>query len=279
MNKLKKILNREVPFLSSVKNRLLLIGFVATYAILFIVLYEPFNINQWGSNYYWQFIIGGTVILFITQFGLRWLFKIKKFRYYGLFLWYVLEVILIAYVFYVLFGDELSAYKEKIKEYLLTFRYTGLVMIVPYASFVWYMEHQYRLQGLKDRQEELIYASGKDSEEKLLTVMRENGHMALAVKYSQLVYIKSAGNYLEIFYLKGDKLTKELVRGSVKDFESKIIDSQHIIRVHRSYLINVNHLSSTKKTKKGYALIMRFVPEEVIPVSSSYKPAFENALK
>ncbi|GAA3562960.1 hypothetical protein GCM10022395_11960 [Snuella lapsa] len=113
---------------------------------------------------------------------------------------------------------------------------------------------------------------------KLITITEESGKVSLAIKPNQLVYVKSAGNYLELFYLKGDKLAKELIRGSVKNFEAKIADNT-IIRTHRSYLVNLQHLSSFKKTRKGYALTIQHVPNEIIPISPSYKLGFEDALK
>lgn len=278
MNNFKKIIKREVSFLSSAKNRFLLIGFVAIYAILFITLYEPFNINQWGGNYYWQFIMVGTAILFVTQFALRSLFRIKNFTYLSLFLWYLLEVTIMAYFFYLLFGDELSAYSEQFKEYLLTFRYTALILIVPYTVFVWYMEHKYGYSKLKAEKAEIIEAGTKDKD-KLLTIKGENGKVALAIKYGQLVYVKSAGNYLELFYMKGETLVKELIRGSIKEFEVNIQDYKPLLRIHRSYIVNFNYLHSFKRTKKGYILIMQHVPDVELSVSSSYKDIFEERLK
>jgi DNA-binding LytR/AlgR family response regulator len=118
---------------------------------------------------------------------------------------------------------------------------------------------------------------GVDKGNELLVINGENNKVILAIKYPKLVYIKSAGNYLEMFYLKGEKLTKELVRMSFKELEGKINDP-NVIRIHRSYMINTIHISSFKKTKKGYALHMQNCTEEVIPVSSGYKEAFEHIL-
>src|SRR5690606_17972154 len=100
--------------------------------------------------------------------------------------------------------------------------------------------------------------TGKGNE--LLIIDGENHKVILAIKYPQLVYIKSARNYLELFYLKGEVLTKELVRMSFKELEEKINDP-NVIRIHRSYMVNTSHISSLKKTKKGYALHMQNISE------------------
>lgn len=273
-----KFIKKEVSFLTSYKNRLLLIATISVYAALFIAVYKPFNFNQWGQNYYWQFIATGTAILFFTQFGLRFFLKIKKFNYYSLFFWLLFEVSVTAYVFYLLFGEELSTYNEKLQEYFLTFRYTILVMIVPYAGFAWYMDYKYRYGQLKAVQAEIIKAGAEDND-KLLTITGDNGKVALAIKYGQLVYVQSAGNYLELFYLKGESVVKELVRGNIKDFEMYIKDYNPALRIHRSYIINLKYLHSFKRTKKGYILIMQHISDGELTVSSSYKTIFEERLK
>ena len=100
----------------------------------------------------------------------------------------------------------------------------------------------------------------------------------MAIKPDNLIYIKSAGNYLELFHLNSGKLTKELIRGSIKEFESKITKNI-FLRTHRSYIVNLQYLSSFKKTRKGYALILEHVSDEIIPISSSYKQTFDDAIQ
>lgn len=128
----------------------------------------------------------------------------------------------------------------------------------------------------KEAENNKIQALPSPSDE-LLTITGENNKTILAIKYQQLLYVKSAGNYLELFYLKNNTIAKELVRASLKELEANI-NYTNVIRVHRSYIINTQHISSYKKTKKGYAVLMDSIPDTVIPVSYGFKSTFETAV-
>jgi len=272
-----KTLNQDVPFLLVAKDRLFLIGFVALYSLIFILVYSPFNIDQWGSDHYFDYIFAGTTVLLVSQFGLRPLFNFYRFKMYSLLLWCLIEILVLACIFYLLFGPEYPNLKEKINEYFLTLQYTGLVAGIPYAFFLWYMTLRRKMTSLKESSND-GNAEFAPRENKLLTINGENGKVTLAIRHHQLLYVKSASNYIELFYLKGEKLTKELIRGSSKEFEGKVLGSD-ILRIHRSYFINIRYVSSFKKTRKGYALTINHVPNETIPVSTSYKHIFEEILE
>ncbi|MFK5973174.1 MAG: LytTR family DNA-binding domain-containing protein [Flavobacteriaceae bacterium] len=182
-----------------------------------------------------------------------------------------------ALVFYFVYSPVYDNWGDRIYDYLDTVRLVGLVAIVPYAIVVLCLGFNKRLSALKDAEKNTRNSfSGKEN--KLLTIRGENEKVILAIEYHQLLYIKSAGNYLELFYLKGDKQAKELVRTRLKELEKKLSDT-NIVKVHRSYLINVRHISSFKKTRKGYALIMKYIPDTIIPVSAGFKSVFEEALE
>lgn len=274
MERITKLLIHDIPYLDAAKNKLFLIGFICLYSYVFIKIYDPYDINIWGETYYLEFILIGLAVLLTTQFLLRPIFKIKRFKIYSLMLWGLMEMLLIAVAFELVYSPPLDGLQEKITEYFITFRQIIFVIIIPYTLFLWYTQIQQKLSSYKQVQFKTSDTT-TDKTNELLVIKGEHNKVILAIKYPKLLYIKSAGNYLEMFYLKGEKIAKELVRMSFKELEEKVNDPD-IIRIHRSYMINTNHISSLKKTKKGYSLHLQNVPEETIPVSSGYKEAFEN---
>ncbi|MCM4167231.1 hypothetical protein KCTC52924_02811 [Arenibacter antarcticus] len=276
MKRITKLLTEDIPYLDTTRNKLFLIGFISLYSFIFIKIYDPYDINEWGKNYYLEFILIGLGVFLISHFILRPLFKIKRFKIYSLVLWGLMEMLMIALVFEIVYSPPIASFQEKIIEYFITFKQIGFVIVVPYTLFLWYTQIQQKLSSYRQVQFNTV-ESNMDKGNELLIISGENNKVILAIKYPKLLYIKSAGNYLEMFYLKGEKLTKELIRMSFKELEGKINDP-NVIRIHRSYMINAIHISSIKKTKKGYALHMQNSPEEVIPVSSGYKEAFEKSL-
>lgn len=271
MANLGKFLTKQIFPLHLFKNRLLLTVFISFYALIFINVYDPFNIKIWDQYRHFPFI--GIGILILTQSAFHFIFKSFRTKLYSILLYCIIEVLIISIIFYILEGHPYVTFKEILNEYTTTLKHVGLIIVVPYLIGLWYLDLRYKMSELNDK----IRTISVD-ENKLISIADENGTLKMAIKPDKLLYVKSAGNYLELFYLKGGELAKELIRGSIKEFESKITKSK-IIRIHRSYIVNLQYLTSLKKTRKGYVLRLENVPNENIPISSSYKQIFEDTIK
>lgn len=277
LKEINDFLKQDFNLLNSIFNKLILIAFIGLYSAFFIGAYSPFNINQWGISFYLEYILLGIAVITISQFILRPIFGFKDFKIYSLILWGVFEMLLMAFAFFMIYSPSYDNLSDRVYDYLDTIRIVGLVATVPYVLVVLYLGFREKLSTLKDV-EKGSSGSFPDSGNKLLTIIGESNKVILAIKYHQILYIKSAGNYLEFYYLKGEKLTKDLVRGRLKEIEERISNT-NVVKVHRSYLVNVRHISSLKKTRKSYEIIVQHIPEVVIPVSTGYKASFEEALK
>jgi len=84
----------------------------------------------------------------------------------------------------------------------------------------------------------------------------------LNVELSVLVCIASAGNYVEVNYLKEGILKKKLLRTTLKKIHS---DTSDLLKVHRSYLINPIHFKDWKNSSTIQLTQME------VPVSKNYK--------
>lgn len=276
--RIEAILKQDIPYMDSTRSKLLLIGFISLYSFIFINIYAPYNINKWGENYYWEFILIGLSVFIFTQFILRTLFGPKRFKIYSLLPWGLMEMGLMAVIFELTYSPPMRTLQEQISEFLLTFWQIGLVVVVPYTLFLWYAQINQKISSFKEEIQFNTKGTNGEGIGELLILNGENNKVVLAIKYNQLLYIKSAGNYLELFYFTGEKINKELIRMSFKELEDIIKDTK-VIRIHRSYMVNTIHISTAKKTKKGYTLGIQYIPEEKIPVSFGYKTDFEKALQ
>lgn len=70
----------------------------------------------------------------------------------------------------------------------------------------------------------------------------------LFVKPDDILYFKAESSYTRIF-LDGEK--DLLVTRTLKEFE-KLIDHPHFMRIHRSYLINLNHMKQYVRSDGGH---------------------------
>lgn len=274
-NNIIKALCQPLPFLDSSINKLQLIGFTSIYTIFFLFVFVPFNLNDWKENSL-GYITIGAIVLLCSQFIVRPIFGFKNLKIYSLLLIFALELLLITFIIYLIYGPSFPTFSAKFNEYLVTLKHTSLTLSIPYFIFIWYLNLRHKMSFYKEAENNKIQALLSPSNE-LLTITGENNKTILAIKYHQLLYVKSAGNYLELFYLKNDKIAKELVRASLKELEANI-NYSNVIRVHRSYMINTQHISSYKKTRKGYAILIDSIPDTIIPVSYGFKSVFETAV-
>lgn len=277
MQRIKEILNQQFPYLDATKDKLVLIGFVGIFILLFLSVYAPFNMNQWGDSLYLGYVGIGSVVLLMTQFVLRPLLGFTSLKVYSFVVWFIAELLLITIGIYLAYSPELTTWNDKLYEYFLTLRYVVLILVAPYILVIWYLSVRYKFTLTeKNGQNQVAAATQKNNT--LLNITGENNKVVLAIDYAHLLFVKSSGNYLEIHYLKGERAAKEVVRMSLKELESKI-DESSIIRIHRSYVVNIHQIASFKKTRKGYALLVKNNQEETLPVSSSYKDGFEESLE
>ncbi len=90
----------------------------------------------------------------------------------------------------------------------------------------------------------------------------------------EFIFARSEGNYVEICMLNDNSIEKLLKRISIKDLEHQLSALNHIIRTHRSYLVNMNYVSSVSGNAQGYRLQLQN-SDEIVTVSRNMIPVFE----
>lgn len=105
----------------------------------------------------------------------------------------------------------------------------------------------------------------------------ESEKRSLEFNTNELLFIKSAGNYVEFFIKRDESIKPILFRSSLKKVESQLLNSEHILKCHRTYLVNIVMISSAEGNSQGYKLKMKDCEYE-IPVSRSYTKVLKNRI-
>ena len=113
------------------------------------------------------------------------------------------------------------------------------------------------------------YASIGNEKQNLIHFHDEKGTLRLSIKFSKLYYIEAADNYVNIYYENKGKISRFLLRKSLKSIEDTYKDYP-LIRCHRSYIINLEKVKVLKKEKDVTYLDFDYVDINVIPVSKTY---------
>jgi len=86
----------------------------------------------------------------------------------------------------------------------------------------------------------------------------------------------AVGNYTDLYFFHGGKLTGTTYRISLTSFE-KQLDASNLQRCHRSYLVNLNKVTNVSGNAQGLRLTLTDGAIE-IPVSRKYIPDIKKSL-
>ena len=112
-----------------------------------------------------------------------------------------------------------------------------------------------------------------DSGNRAESFVAENEKDILNTFSTNLLYIESVDNYSQFVIFENSKISKLLLRGSLKHFENQIKSSQ-IIRCHRSFIVNLGIAKNIEGNAQGYLLSIEN-SDQKIPVSRSYGPTIK----
>ena len=101
----------------------------------------------------------------------------------------------------------------------------------------------------------------------------ENGKHQLSLQADKLLFIKSADNYVEIFYLSHDELRTTLQRNSLKNIAEQLADHPYLQRCHRSYMVNISKINHVTFAQRQMQLDLGH--GQIIPVSQKYQNQFQ----
>jgi DNA-binding LytR/AlgR family response regulator len=158
--------------------------------------------------------------------------------------------------------------------------YTAAIGIFPIAGSV--LINQIRLNKKFVRQSEQIskqihvdHPDTDTTEGTPVVVISENGTVELELLPNHFVYAKADDNYVEIFYLQDSKISRKIIRNTLKTVFQLLSEENHIFRCHKSYLVNLNKVQHISGNAQGYKLHVSDVDEQ-IPVSRSHNDFIKN---
>ena len=114
--------------------------------------------------------------------------------------------------------------------------------------------------------------------EKLLPIVTQQKSDDFDLNPEEFLFAKSEGNYLEIYFEKGDKANKVLKRMTLKELESQLQSFPHFFKTHRSFLVNLQKVAQVKGNAQGYQLEIKSF-SDTLPVSRGMIHDFERKFK
>jgi len=261
-------------YLTKKQNIIRTVLFTAVFALAFINFYSPFGVNtRFNITTKIQLllfssliILTGVLVIVISRIILYHYSKIRRINYFQYILWVIAEIISMA-AFYTVFVKFILKDERYFTEiFKVSIKNTSLVLLLPYSILSLYFSWRFKSEQL----EELSYKDKiTDSSKKMIPFHDEKGTLRFSILLGDLLYLEATDNYVTIFYIDNGKITKYLIRNSLKNFEPKL-QPKKIMRCHRSYMVNFEKVKIMRKDKGGLFLELDIEQKFSLPVSKTY---------
>jgi len=270
-------LEKPIPaYLNEKANIVRLIIFTSLFALVFINIYAPFGADKWYDVTPLKFftfssltILTGVLVVAISRMIMYKVSKNTAIKTWHYLFWIFCEILSMS-LFYALFQKvvlkDLRLFTDLVQ---LSSKYTALVLLLPYSTLWLYFSWRDKKAQI-ERMEEFqgISPNTKD----MIAFYDDKGVLKFSVKKENLLYLESAENYISICYLNKDKVSKYLLRDTLKKVEESFAGSD-VVRCHRSYMVNFEKVKVIKKDKDGLKLELDAPSVSDIPVSKTYVKA------
>lgn len=112
---------------------------------------------------------------------------------------------------------------------------------------------------------------------KTIEFISEHNSENFSLLISEVVFIKSADNYVEIIYKEGDNYKKKLIRNTLKNIELQIKPYSNFLRCHRICIVNLHYIEKINRDNGNHWLTLKGY-EKQVPVSRQYLLKLKEAL-
>lgn len=242
---------------------------------LFILFFQPFNIQHFNSNNQLLIVAGFAAIAFLSMGLFLIVFphlfprifnkeniNIDALNYGFMFVFHT-----VASVFYIRYVGKVDI------SFYFVFK-MALICLAPLIIIRINAKFQLLLDQVKiitAQRNDLLRNTEKNvvKESPIIEILSEVRNETLKLKLADVILVNSADNYINVVYRDNEKIERKLIRNTLKSIELLFKSYPDIIRCHRTCLINKNYVDKLSMSYKGYRLKMQYFDEE-IPVSRQY---------
>ncbi len=272
--------SQHIPkYLLTKRSLTIMVTSAAAFAFLFIIIYKPFNVEHWAevSRFVFVACVLGIVLLgmsiaAISRIIMCYYAKKHSISYLQYIAWVFVELVLMSVAFTVcstLTGVQLDI-AEAFEKSLLN---TSLILLIPYIITITAFTLQDRNERLRQIEDDYDKAMQQRADIKgLISFYDERGELQLSVTKENLLYIESADNYINVWYMKGNLPKKLILRNTLKR-TAELLSETNVMRCHRGFMVNMEQVKVLRREKESFYLELGIEGVKDIPVSKTYGDA------
>jgi len=282
--------NKELPsYLLEKNNVVRMILFTTVYSLVFINIFRPFNSETWipntnSTNYFMYsslMVLVGMVVVSLSRTIMGIVAKKVQFTYPDYVIWLVSDALIVS-VFYVFIAykvgfvdnflndnPEMTTWEAIYSIFWKSTANTVWMLLIPYTVSLLFLDNQYLKNTIKE-------LGTKTSDSNIVHFKDEKGEIRLSINIENVLYAESADNYVIIKYINNDKLVDFFLRTNLKKLSDDMRDTP-IQRCHRSFMINLLHVTSLTKDQTEFMIQFDTTSIKDITVSKTYQESIMDA--
>ncbi|MCG6191093.1 LytR/AlgR family response regulator transcription factor [Maribellus maritimus] len=251
---------------------------------LFIMFFQPFPSHKFESENKNLFIAGYGLIIFIIQLIVQIIFQRHLLRnntdeeYNPLLnsLYYFSQVALtsLAFVFYTRYvGNTGITFNIVLRVIVISL---SVPVTIHLKSIFSSMHEKYKnLLEEKIIMQDKLKQFSESYANKFVELNSENESDNIRIQVSEIIFVKSADNYVEVGFRDGGEFRKKMIRNTLKNIEKQLKEFKNFVRTHRSCIVNIQYIDKLNKNFNTYWLTL-IDTKETVPVSRQYLMAVKD---
>ena len=274
-------LNKAYPLNDDLRLNLRSVSGISLGVFLFLLFFLPLNPPVEDFNKKILILAGFGIIVLLLLLLLRIFLPSALPKLFNPAKWSVKKELLLHLIFIVTNSVAFSFFARFVGQIETTFHLTVNIILLSIGVVIAYViinEYEFlkqRIRNLlnKDADEypnESLNDTGIDFES-------ENKSEHLYLFPEQIILIKAANNYIEIIYKQNEKVSRRLIRTTLKKSEEMLTKHPILIRCHRSFIVNKNCIQKINKSTDGLKILLFDYPQ-AINVSRQYVLKVKEAL-
>ncbi|MCH7658206.1 MAG: LytTR family transcriptional regulator DNA-binding domain-containing protein [Bacteroidetes bacterium] len=270
-----EFLNITYPFNDNLKQNLKVIFGISMGLFLFMLFFQPIELMTTDFNNKLLIIAGFSGITFIF---LVLALIIAPSVLPGLFLsgkWSLKRDIVLNACIWAIISVAFTFYARYVAQTNITFHSVFIIILLCLTQVsVIIITNQFEILKIKlqdalnlSKKPDKTIKEGNEPVE--IEFESENKSERFSLPLNKIILLRSADNYIEIFWKKESEIIKRLIRETLINAEYQLKEYPNFVRCHRTCLVNIDYVMKLTGNVQMQKIRLKYMDEE-IPVSRQY---------
>jgi len=284
MNRIRKYLSQPYPLEENVWK---IIIPISLFIGLFMVIFQPFGLNNLQVDYKIFVLAGYGLVTFLIQVIDLFIMPLLLPGLYRSDRWTVLkEIVNLTWILFtvglgnMVYSSFTMGFELNLNNIIIFQAYTLAIGIIPITALT-LIKQGYLKRKNEDTaraiNDTLVPHAPTGHSEQSVYLTGESQKEELTVHAGDIHFIRSDGNYITIGYQKNNRFTQLLLRNTMKYAAEKLAAFPFFYQCHRSWIVNLDRITRVSGNSQGLRVAVENFGEE-IPVARKNAPEFRERI-